>query len=382
MKRPGVVLILAFCALQTSLPVDAAILWEGDFYTFRYGVEKNGGTFYYLPASYLKANSDTETLYQNPPNSSAPYNGTASGDLAEFPDPVPGAIRMRAMAKGPDGGVSPPHGLTVEAFTEILPSGLDADHGVDLEQKVVCWVTRRFSVSRNGLHRIEADLKGVVNFNDFGSGPPFLGYHSVSGTVELLESLDNWGSVQVVDGFPRSVNEGAGNFTAEAALGTKAQYQFKIVLNIETRLLNYNYALNSVEGLLPDGSYKVGETGSSMVLSAIIYDPDQDADDDGVPDALDNCPGAFNPDQADADGDGVGNICDNCPFAVNADQADADGDGIGDRCDIALPEAIVMLQILAGMTPPIGEGLAAAKGDGKLGFQEVIYALQNAAGLR
>jgi len=382
MRRFGVMFILAFCALLTSLPVNAAIVWEGDFYTFRYGVEKNGGIFYYFPASHLKANSDTETLYQNPPNSSAPYNGTASGDLDGFPDPVPGELWVRAMAKGPDGGVSPPNGLMVQSFTEILPSGLDADHGVDMEQKVVCWVTRRFSVSSHGLYRIEADLNGMVNFNDFGSGPPFHGFHSVVGTVELLETLNNWGTVRVVDGFPHFVNEGARNFTAEAALVTNAQYQFKIVLNIETRLLNYNYALNSVEGLLPVGDYKVGEMVFPMVLSAIIYDPNQDADDDVVPDAVDNCPGTFNPDQADADGDGVGNICDNCPFAVNTDQADADGDGIGDRCDIALPEAIVMLQILAGMTPPIGEGLAAAKGDGELGFQEVIYALQNAAGLR
>jgi len=382
MRRFGVMFILAFCALLTSLPVNAAIVWEGDFYTFRYGVEKNGGTFYYFPASYLESNSDTETLYQNPPNSSAPYNGTASGDLAAFPDPVPGGIRMRAMAKGPDGGVSSPHGLMVEAFTEILPSGLNADHGVDIEQKVVCWVTRRFSVSSNGLHRIEANLKGVVNFNDFGSGPPFQGHHSVSGTVELLETRNNWGTVQVVDGFPRSVNEGASNFTAEATLLTNSKYQFKVLLNIETRLLNYNYAFNSVEGVLPDGGYKVGETGSSMVLSAIIYDPNQDADSDGVPDALDNCPGTFNPDQADADGDGVGNACDNCPFAANPDQADADGDGIGDRCDLGLQDAIMVLQVLAGLKPPMGNTPIEVSVEGKLGFEEVIYALQNAAGLR
>ncbi len=35
-----------------------------------------------------------------------------------------------------------------------------------------------------------------------------------------------------------------------------------------------------------------------------------DADGDGIPDAADNCPGVFNPDQADGDGDGIGDACD------------------------------------------------------------------------
>jgi peptidoglycan/xylan/chitin deacetylase (PgdA/CDA1 family) len=77
-----------------------------------------------------------------------------------------------------------------------------------------------------------------------------------------------------------------------------------------------------------------------------------DTDNDGVPDAVDNCPNTPNADQADADGDGQGDVCDatpngepdtdndgvpdavdNCPNTPNADQADADGDGQGDVCD-------------------------------------------------
>jgi hypothetical protein len=37
---------------------------------------------------------------------------------------------------------------------------------------------------------------------------------------------------------------------------------------------------------------------------------DSDADDDGVPDSVDNCPFSSNPGQADADGDGAGDACD------------------------------------------------------------------------
>lgn len=45
-----------------------------------------------------------------------------------------------------------------------------------------------------------------------------------------------------------------------------------------------------------------------------------DADQDGVPDASDNCPTVANPDQADPDGDGHGDACDPCP-----NEADASG---------------------------------------------------------
>ncbi len=71
-----------------------------------------------------------------------------------------------------------------------------------------------------------------------------------------------------------------------------------------------------------------------------------DFDNDGVPDASDNCPTVANADQANLDGDSTGDACDsdrdgdgkantddNCPDMANADQADRDSDGIGDVCD-------------------------------------------------
>jgi hypothetical protein len=73
-----------------------------------------------------------------------------------------------------------------------------------------------------------------------------------------------------------------------------------------------------------------------------------DTDEDGVPDASDNCPLLANPDQANRDGDTEGDACDpdddgdgildgadNCPLASNAGQADFNDNGIGDACDDA-----------------------------------------------
>ncbi len=81
-------------------------------------------------------------------------------------------------------------------------------------------------------------------------------------------------------------------------------------------------------------------------------DPNVDRDGDGVPDAEDNCPVVFNPNQsnadgdawgdacevdADADGDGIPDDADNCPDIPNPAQVDADNDGIGDACDRGEP---------------------------------------------
>lgn len=62
-----------------------------------------------------------------------------------------------------------------------------------------------------------------------------------------------------------------------------------------------------------------------------IFDPDVDGD--GVDDAIDNCPGVYNPDQTDTDDDQIGDLCDNCPDDANQDQADGDEDTVGDVCD-------------------------------------------------
>lgn len=93
--------------------------------------------------------------------------------------------------------------------------------------------------------------------------------------------------------------------------------------------------------------------------------PPPDADNDGVPDASDNCPAVPNPGQANNDGDSQGDVCDpdddndtvadgpdNCPTAANAGQADSDSDGIGDACDpTPLPP------VSPSATPQCGDGV-------------------------
>ncbi len=76
---------------------------------------------------------------------------------------------------------------------------------------------------------------------------------------------------------------------------------------------------------------------------------DPDLDDDGVNNAIDNCPNDGNADQADADADGTGDACDECaddPAKIRAGvcgcgapDLDADGDGITDCIDVCPNDA-------------------------------------------
>ena len=68
-------------------------------------------------------------------------------------------------------------------------------------------------------------------------------------------------------------------------------------------------------------NYYEATSDSRQVCFALTIDL-PDADDDGVQDDDDNCPGDANPGQEDADGDGDGDVCDEC--------TDVDGDGFGD----------------------------------------------------
>ncbi len=111
----------------------------------------------------------------------------------------------------------------------------------------------------------------------------------------------------------------------------------------------------------------VSITNPVVIKSDDFPENDPDSDNDGIPDATDNCPDVPNGSsmgscfnystndvgntctsdascptgwwiwcdnsQMNFDSDGLGNVCDNCPETCNTQQLDADGDGLGDVCD-------------------------------------------------
>jgi hypothetical protein len=85
-------------------------------------------------------------------------------------------------------------------------------------------------------------------------------------------------------------------------------------------------------GLRLTGEYDTVLVSLPVVAECTSLPPDIDGD--GYPEAFDNCPSTYNPDQSDVDRDGLGDVCDNCPTDSNRSQADLDYDFEGDRCDL------------------------------------------------
>ena len=128
------------------------------------------------------------------------------------------------------------------------------------------------------------------------------------------------------------------------------------------------HRLTSVQ--YPDGSsiaYTYDPAGNLLTTTTISASADGDFD--GVPDAVDNCPGVENPGQEDNDGDGIGDACDDDDDndgLSDADEAlygtdplnpDTDGDGVSDGDEVAagrnplLNEAVIQTiieQLLMG----------------------------------
>ncbi len=77
----------------------------------------------------------------------------------------------------------------------------------------------------------------------------------------------------------------------------------------------------------PALAYSAGKKLTGDPFSGCTAQPD--SDNDGIPNASDNCPNNPNPDQADCDGDGIGNVCDTDP--------DRNNNGIPDICEVSPP---------------------------------------------
>jgi len=104
----------------------------------------------------------------------------------------------------------------------------------------------------------------------------------------------------------------------DLTLVTGAGNQVRTVWNNQ---LDQDFTLDTavpVTGLLFDDQDWILKQSETLVAQA-------DADADGVPDRLDNCPSAANATQADFDGDGAGDVCD----------PDDDNDGLADAGDCA-----------------------------------------------
>lgn len=199
-------------------------------------------------------------------------------------------------------------------------------------------------VARNRIARINTD--GTLD-TSFGPGA------GVNGNVQAITVQPNGqiiiaGSFSAVNGF--AIN-GIARLNSDGTLDAQFDPGAGVAGSVSAVLLQPDGRIlvggsNGLVRLHPDGSrdtsFVSGVTGqvNSLVMQSdakILVVGDNyisrllnslDVDNDGVSDAIDNCPSISNADQLDVDSDGIGDICDVMP-------SDTDNDGfdnVSDNC--------------------------------------------------
>jgi hypothetical protein len=262
------------CALQAILifvlcvPVEASLeTVDNPSLDYEYKIYENGGFFRYPSPFYLvghneaKASCDADT---------DPIDCQASGTLVEFEaSEIPGEVRMLAFAAGPEGGTNPTNGLQVQAAAQLIPDSLDANHAVDVDQRVITFMTQDFQVTEPETFTLIMDLTGSSTFDAFdnGTSPPWLAEATTTFVVDLKERHMLEGAQQdlvQVSGFPITLTESEPqqsvviDMIAETS-GPQVysvQYKLSVKIILETEIVNFNGPEEVSYGLL-SGNYNL-----------------------------------------------------------------------------------------------------------------------------
>jgi len=116
-----------------------------------------------------------------------------------------------------------------------------------------------------------------------------------------------------------------------------------------------------------------------LVLSASpLNGDDNDADHDGVADALDNCPTIPNADQLDSDEDSVGNPCDGCSDGSMGAPVTPDGCRLDQLCPCHLTTGGVPWDTPAAYLRCVARGLRILRRTGQMSRRDAVKALREA----
>ena len=276
MKKFLVLITIVYCIGLSGL-ASAAIVWDGGlpYRQFRFDVAKNQGTFGSSELPSYPFLEDEEFFAYDPSNSNfAPYDSVATGAIDVF-DSNPEAVRMRAMAKGPDNGDPPPKGLVVQGYIETIASNLTTDNRVDSTQQVTSFVSRRFTVDKDGDYTFSADLSGLVNFAAFDNGDYHKADYTVGGSVALTQTVGT--TTTNVPGFPITLSDTdrSRNITVPLVIQNQSQqnvtYQLTISIQLNNQIVNFDPFTFQVFGVI-DGSFQLGTEAAPFKMAVDVVE--------------------------------------------------------------------------------------------------------------
>ena len=129
----------------------------------------------------------------------------------------------------------------------------------------------------------------------------------------------------------------------EEALASIADHLFKVE-DVAGRLYRPGDEESTLDVLHVGRGYRVWVSEADTLIYPANLTEEGDADGDGVPDAVDNCPDVPNPGQEDTDGDGTGDAC------------EAPGDTTPPTCTVQVPEGDAQLRHIT--VADAGSGIA------------------------
>lgn len=268
----------------------------------------------------------------------------------------------------------------IKRFTNFFISlWLDPDLGFNLDDLMGCDTVTNTAYCYNA----------VDNDAQFTRPPPAVGIKVLEGPI-----VPSPGDIAFVDGVPRAGYRNLDMYSCtkyingtdpddyresyQYMLGLRAkEYGEPYVWNGDT--LNYMHSGDPVTGvgdvddypedcriLASFGPFDFGPGDEQYALFQIavgqgtdrlssitalrdvfLYDlPKEDSDHDFIPDATDNCPGVYNPDQADQNQNGIGDVCECCQGRVG----DVNGEG-GDEPSIG--DVAVLVDMLFISREPV-----------------------------
>jgi hypothetical protein len=280
MKKYLVFITIAYC-IGLAGTAGAGIVWQDPdpntpYQQFRFDVAKNQGTFGSEELPTYPFLESEEFFAYDPANSYFdPYDSIAEPQPIVVFDGNPEQVRMSAMAKGPDGGVAPPNGLVVQGYVETLASNLTLDNRVDSTQQVTSFVSRRFTVDKDGNYTFVADLSGLVNFAAFENGEYHKASYSVSGSVALTKIVGS--DITNVQGFPISLSDTqrSKSLTVPLVIQNQSQqnvtYQLTVSIQLNNQIVNFDPFSFQVFGVI-DGSFQLGTAAAPFRMSVEIME--------------------------------------------------------------------------------------------------------------
>ncbi|MCY2686487.1 thrombospondin type 3 repeat-containing protein [Salinimicrobium sp. TH3] len=271
---------------------------------------------------------------------------------------VPGEYSLEHFAvydaQGDLTWIAPKGGVLAEYVDTPLPLTINLGAGVKkyVDVSVICYDDR--DVNQYGYQFFEFNTTKAFEFCFFANyctpeGKHYPARYSVEFSVDgkvIYEAEENINNV--------GVNTFGDNYADPIcfALPDLARFEDDVeYLDYKVTLLDSDGVYDAQENTVITGSLSRNEVKANFDgNNNVNYEhlrfgcdgevPANDADDDGVQDANDNCPNMYNPGQEDSDNDGIGNACDNEDNGngsgnENGTTGNGEDNGVGEGCETA-----------------------------------------------